>query len=298
VSRIFAQMTSIRRLIAPALSFRDAAFDITHCEKFCLAIQINSDSFTAVVLDNLTNDFLAFEQYQFRKLTGEADLAEQMEKLVAEHEWLNHPFKRTDVMVVTEKFTLVPAALFDSAHSAAYLGFNQPIGEHDFVQHDLLRNTDARLVYAIDKRVEKAIRKISFTARIRHHFTPLIERTVSISKNKAGRRAFVHVQQGRFDLLIVEGANLLLANSFRYQTSEDFIYFLLYSCEQLRMNPEEMEVEIAGEVEADSAVGGLARKYIRNVRFASRPVDARFVKEFEQFPTHYHFNLFALHYFA
>jgi hypothetical protein len=291
-------MTETRRLIQPTIAFHDAAFDTAHCEKFCLVLQAGDQKLTVTVLDNLSNDFLAFEEYHFRKADSEKTLAEHMQKLVSEHEWLTGGFKRTDAMVVTEKFTLVPSAFFDSGKIKNYLEFNQPVETTDSVFNDVLRNADARNIYAVDYALEKTLRRISPSVRIRHHLTPLIERNLSVNKNKEDRRVFAHVRQGHFDLVISENGKLLMANTFRYQTSEDFIYFLLYSCEQLKINPEVMDLEIAGEIQPDSAIAGLAKKYVRHVRFASHPVEARFAKGFEQFPSHFHYDLFALHYYS
>lgn len=295
---IFAPMSETRRLIQPSLAFRDPAFDTSRCDKFCLVMQVEPEGFRLAVLDNLTNDFLAFEQYHFRKANNERSLAAELEKLVKEHEWLGNGFKRADAIVVTEIFTLVPSAFFDSSRISEYLRFNQPLGENEAVLHDALRNADARNIYAIAPELERALRSVSSAVRIHHHLSPLIEQRISAFKNKNGKRVFAHVQQGRFDLVITESGKLLLANSYRFQTSEDFIYYLLYACEQLKLNPEEIQVEIAGEVETGSAIAGLARKYIRHIHFAQRPVEARFAKEFAQFPEHFHFNLFATHYYV
>ncbi|HLG03583.1 MAG TPA: DUF3822 family protein [Bacteroidia bacterium] len=291
-------MSSINRTISPSIKFHDAAFDPAFCEKFCLVLQAGDSRLTLAVLDNLSNDFLAFEQYVFRKADNDPLLAEQLQNVIAGHEWLTNGFKRVDALVVSERFTLVPAALFDSQHAKDYLAFNQPLDTNDAVLVDMLRNAEARNIYAIDASLEKMLKKISPAVRIRHHLSPLIERTLSVTKNKEGRRVFAHVRQGNFDLVISESGNLLLANTYKYQTSEDFIYFLLYATEQLKMNPETMELEIAGEVAEDSAIAGLAKKYVRQVRFADHPVEARFAKGFEQFPDHFHYDLFAAHYYS
>ncbi len=295
---LYTPMAETRRYIIPSASFRDAAFDISKTEKFCLVMQLGNENLTLAVLDNLTNDFLAFEQYVFRKANNEQALAEQIDKLCSEHEWLTSGFKRVDVAIVTEKFTLVPAAFFDSTKISDYLKFNQPFSEEDVILNDVLRNADARNVYAFDETLEKSIKKISPAARIRHHLSPLIERTLSVNKNKPARRALAHVQNQRFDLIISEGGKLVLANSFSFQTGEDFIYYLLFTCEQLKMNPEELELEIVGEIETDSTLTNFAKKYIRNIKFGQRPIEARFAKEFEKFPAHFHHTLFSLHYFS
>ena len=290
-------MSETRRSIIATTAFKDAAFDTTQTEKFCLVMQVSLDSLTLVVLDNLTNDFLAFEQYAFRKVTSESMLSEQLDKLSTEHEWLCSGFKRVDVCIVTEKFTLVPAALFDSSKISEYLNFNQPTAGDDLVLNDVLRNAEARNVYAIDSFLEKSLKSISPTIRIRHHISGLIERTLSTNKNKNTKRALAHIQNNRFDLIISEGGKLLLANCFSFQTSEDFIYYLLFACEQLKMNPEELKLEIVGEVETDSALANLTKKYIRSIEFGQRPTSSRFATEFEKFPSHFYNNLFSLHYY-
>jgi hypothetical protein len=291
-------MNETRRFISPSIHFQDAAFDSSRTDKFCLVMQVSAETIVFAVLDNLTNDFLAFEQYPLKKISAEQTVSSQLDKIVAEHEWLSAGFKRFDACVVSERFTLVPSAFFDSTKTVDYLKFNHPVPEEDVVLNDVLRNADARNVYAIDAQLEKSLKKISSTVRIRNHFSPLIERTLSIHKNKVVRRALAHVQNQRFDLVITEGGKLLLANSFNFQTSEDFIYYLLFACEQLKMNPEELELEITGEIETDSALSAIAKKYIRNVNFGQRPVEARFAKGFEQFPSHFYHILFSLHYFS
>lgn len=291
-------MNDTRRFITPSIHFRDAAFDPARTEKFCLELQLSNEQLVLTVLDNLTNDFLAFEQYPLKKITAELSPAAQLEKITEGHEWLNNGFKRVDACVTTERFTLVPAAFFDSTKIKEYLAFNQPLEENDVVLNDVLRNAEARNVYALPKELEKALKKISASVRIRHHFSPLIERALSVYKNKPSRRALAHVQGQRFDLLITEGGKLLLANSFSFRSPEDFIYYLLFACEQLKMNPEELELEMLGEIETDSALTGIAKKYIRNIRFGQRSTEARFAKGFEQFPAHFYHLLFSLHYFS
>jgi hypothetical protein len=291
-------MNDTRRFINPSVQFRDAAFDPARSGKFCLEMQVSNEQVSFVVMDNLTNDFLAFENYPLKKITAENTLAFQLEKIIDSHEWLTNGFKRVDACITTERFTLVPAAFFDSSKIKDYIGFNHPAEEDDLVLNDVLRNAEARNIYAFPKEIEKSLKKISSSVRIRHHLSPLIERVLSVFKNKPARRAFAHVQEQRFDLLIAEGGKLLLANSFSFRSPEDFIYYLLFACEQLKMNPEELELEITGEIETDSAISAIAKKYIRHVRFGQRSAEARFAKEFEQFPAHFYHLLFSLHYFS
>lgn len=290
-------MTTTSKLPGLQLSFRDNAFDPAAAERYCLVVQVDRERFTLVVLDNLTNDFLAFESWYFKKATTDALMAEQIERLCADHAWLTNGFKRADAIVTSEKFTFVPAALFDSSASKEYLSFNVPVSEEDNISNDVLRLADARNVYAVDRRLEKVLMKISPAIRIRHHLSPLTEKVLSSSKNQSEKRMHAHVRQGQFDVVIVENGKLLLSNVFTYQSPEDFIYFLLFAAEQLKLNPEKFELEISGEVEEKSALSAIANKYVRNVKFAERQT-GRYSEGFSQFPQHYHYNLFAVHFWS
>lgn len=290
-------MTATSKLPGLQLSFRDSAFDPSAAERYCLVMQVDRERLTMAVLDNLTNDFLAFESWYFRKAVSDAQMAEQIERLLTDHEWLGNGFKRADAIVTSEKFTCVPAALFDSAAAKEYLAFNAPVEERDVVRNDVLRQADARNVYAFDRRLENALLKVSSAIRIRHHLGPLTEKVLTASKNQNGKRVHAHIRQGQFDVIVSENGKLLLANVYTYQSPEDFIYFLLFAAEQLKLNPEKFELEISGEVEEKSAISAIAHKYVRNVKFADRQ-SGRYAEGFSQFPKHYHYNLFALHFWS
>ena len=56
------------------------------------------------------------------------------------------------------------------------------------------------------------------------------------------------------------------------QTAHDCIYYILFVCEQLELNPEHLLLELMGDVKKDSEFYDLAYTYIRHVNFAKRKV--------------------------
>ena len=81
-------MTATSKLPGLQLSFRDAAFDPNASERYCLVLQIDRERLTLAVLDNIANDFLAFESWHFKKAASDAQMAEQIERLCSDHAWL------------------------------------------------------------------------------------------------------------------------------------------------------------------------------------------------------------------
>jgi hypothetical protein len=60
-------------------------------------------------------------------------------------------------------------------------------------------------------------------------------------------------------------SEVVIFNSFDYQTPEDFIYYVLFTAEQLSLNPENFPLELIGNIDSESDFFKIAYKYIRNV---------------------------------
>ena len=56
-----------------------------------------------------------------------------------------------------------------------------------------------------------------------------------------------------------------LFNSFDYKTPEDFIYYILFTAEQLMLNPEYFKLEVLGAINEDDEYYKIVYKYVRNI---------------------------------
>jgi Protein of unknown function (DUF3822) len=76
---------------------------------------------------------------------------------------------------------------------------------------------------------------------------------------------FVHVSESHFEIIVLQNQKLQLYNSFDHKTPEDFIYYILFTAEQLQLNPENFKLKLLGKVVEDDALYQIAFKYIRNI---------------------------------
>lgn len=279
-------------------NIRDERFSPARCAEYCLSLQLEPQALTVAVFDNIQGYYLLLETHRFPHCNDYTALIPKLEKLVDGHEWLHNKFKRADAMIVTERSTLVPVPLFDQSKSSDYLDFNHTPGEGEEVKSDLLRNLDARNLWLIPSDLEKTMKRLFPGVRLCHYSTPLIESLLVANKNEQRKRVFAHVQEGHFEVLVLEGRKLHFYNSFRYLGSEDFLFYLLFVAEQLKLSPETLDLVLLGETAADSSIAGLVKKYVRQVSFGERPMQASFGKAFDVLPAYYHYNLFSLHYFS
>ena len=89
-----------------------------------------------------------------------------------------------------------------------------------------------------------------------------------IQKNEIEEKVmFVNVFKNTFDIVVLENKNLILSNSFSYQTKEDFIYYILFVAEQLQLNNEEFKLYFTGEITFESEIYKIVYTYIKNVFF-------------------------------
>jgi hypothetical protein len=105
--------------------------------------------------------------------------------------------------------------------------------------------------------------------QIHHHSSVFIESFLLIKRHSIEpMQVFVNVHSGFFDMVVIHDRKLRFHNSFAYSTAEDFIYFVLFVFEQLKLLPEKVLVTLSGEILKNSAIYEIMYKYIRNLDFA------------------------------
>ena len=108
------------------------------------------------------------------------------------------------------------------------------------------------------------------------------------SKNNSEKQFFVNVAETSFDIVVIENSKLLFYNSFSYNTQEDFIYYILFTAEQLKLNPEKFLLYFIGDVEKDSEIYHITYQYVRNVDFIN--LDIPFFDQDKDISNHSHYT--------
>ena len=105
------------------------------------------------------------------------------------------------------------------------------------------------------------------------------------------KRIFVNVRNSYLDIIITEERKLLYYNSFNYRSKEDFIYYVIFVLEQLKLNPEEIDLILSGYIDKNSKIFDIIFNYVRNIRFQGLTDSFKYSYIFNDIPSHYYFNL-------
>jgi hypothetical protein len=271
----------------------DESFSPEKCKEYALFIQVSFDVFSVAILDVVRNKFIVLMIFPIQKANSESGLIEKLNELVQSYEWLSREYKQVNVSFVNKKFTLIPTPLYLKEKEKSFLEFNHVIEPQEIILSDTIKTAEAVAVFAIPKLIHEEFVKLFKNLKVHHFCSSLIEMILSQYKNQTKRKVFIHVQPSHFEVLVAEGGKLFFFNTFQHQTSEDFIYYILFVCEQLQMNPEELDLVLLGEIEKNSALYEILHKYIRNISFGTRNENYQFSYKLDTVPSHFYYSILS-----
>jgi len=194
--------------------------------------------------------------------------------------------------VFSQQQTLIPNPLYSKDHLEEMLGITNSLNDGLDLYADEITSANAHIVYAVPVNLLKEIGDQFKNAILFHGAKAVIESQLRLNKLESNSKVAVFVRNNYFDVVITKGKELKLFNSYPYQSSEDLMYYLLFTMEQLQLNPDQTTVTCYGEIEKISSHWMLARKYIRNISFGEKPEGITYSYGFEKFSTHKYYSLF------
>ena len=274
-------------------SFIDKTLDNDPVSASKLFIQVSEKRLQYCILDGIAGRFTVLED--FRLEDGYAAGYQHLNALLAFLERLRLSYGAVIVLIEDPLSTLVPYPLFEESQKARYLEFTYDLPSQCLILSDRLKNLEAVNVFAVPGELHSLIIKYFPACRIIHLATSLIEGLrATFRQTELQGRVFVNVRSEYLDILVFDADKLIFCNSFPYHCREDFLYFLLFSMEQLKLDPDKIPVTFMGDVLKNSPEYELSLKYVRNTSFISRNERLHFSYVMNDLPPHAYSHLFNL----
>ncbi|MUP45504.1 DUF3822 family protein [Gramella sp. BOM4] len=230
-----------------------------------LSIQVSLNGLSFCILDRDQAVIRFFKSIQFEKQLDPVKLLEQIESIYDANEELQQPIAEVSLIFNNSLFSLVPAELFDEDNASNYLKFNTRILKTDFIAHDEIRDEIINIYIPYANITNYFFEKYG-EFEYKHSLSVLIESLLELPKEPK-TRLYLHASQNNYDLVIIENGKLVFANSFEYETPEDFLYYLLFTAEQLELDPRSFELILLGAITKDSEEYEITWNYVRNISF-------------------------------
>lgn len=240
-----------------------------------LSIQVGLNGLSFCVLDTISNEILAFEKVSFKTTSTPYLLLKELKTVLNKNSTVGTNFSEVVVIHKNGLFSLVPKALFKKEELANYLKFNAKIMANDHIAHDEITNHDLINVYIPFANVNNHIFDLFGAFEFKHTGTVLISTLLNQTRATSQPVCYVHVAEKEMEIVVISDKKLLFYNHFEYKTKEDFLYFLLFSLEQLQIDLEKVQLMLFGLVEEGDSIFELCYSYIQSVSVFV-PVDSNY----------------------
>jgi hypothetical protein len=276
----------------PHISIFDKSFSVANTADYHVYLSIDFNAITYTILNAQNNTFIGLEKYLLNNIYNDYSLVEPLSAFLKQSLLLKQSFKSVNIAYINHRATLIPNVLFNNAELKTYHLFNFSKLEEDLFYADKLINLPAYTIYSIPDYIVNLFNKIDKVS-FRHFSSSLIEASILHAKKTTSNLVIdIHILPSSFQMMVVKNQTLELYNSFPYQTSEDFIYYLLFVLNQLNIKPSEINIRLLGGVDKNSAIYEILYKYSNSISFGKRTEALKFSYAFEDIPQHYHYSLF------
>ncbi|HMT27750.1 MAG TPA: DUF3822 family protein, partial [Bacteroidia bacterium] len=251
-------------------NFVDESFQSHRPEIYDLFIYFSEHHISCAVAERETRKFIGLES---REINFSKDDPEIIFSEIAGNSTLFQPYNYRRVIFCSgfNSSTLIPNPLYEPSMAEQQLKFSHVVHEKDEIITDELRQIEARNIFAFPSTIYKKIKSWFPNVEFHHSSTAMIEYLLSKNRNSEFEMMTVNAHQHFIEIIVTRGKEILLYNSYYFESPEELVYYILFACEQLHLNPENIDVQFAGEISLTDSAYMLARKYIRNTQMAERP---------------------------
>ena len=183
------------------------------------------------------------------------------------NELLNSNFNSVSVIHSNNLSSFVPLPFFNEKNLSKYLQYNLKVLENEFIAYDTIESADMANVYIPFVHLNNYLFDKFGSFEYKHSSSVLIETLLKETLANDKTHFFVNVETGIFQIVVLKNKKMEFFNTFNFKTKEDFIYYILFTAEQLRLNPLEFQLTFLGDIEKESELFEITYKYIKNIHF-------------------------------
>ena len=239
-----------------------------------LSIQVSLNGLSFCVLDTIENNIRYGDTILFEEERSPYGLQKGLIGLFEKHSLTEKKFSEVIVVHRNNLFSLVPKPLFDVNEMPNYLKFNTKILATDHIDFDEIEEYDIVNVYVPFVNVNNYINDLYGDFTFKHNGTVMVESL--LKGNATGKEpiCYVHISHRQIDITVLEKKKLLLYTSFKFNTKEDLIYYILFTMEQLNLDTENTKLKLFGNIEEGDELYSICYQYVKNISIFSPPTSS------------------------
>ena len=263
-------------------SFFKKNVNFTNTENFHLSIEVSPTKLKYTLLNTENLEYLLFKS---------VEVGNNLLTTIGSEEILKQTFFSTSMCYSNFPTTIVPNELYSEINKERYLQFISD--KKGTIKTDKIHQNNATTIYSVKEDIVHLMNQIQSGVIEKNSSTIIIEQLIKQYKNLTEKTAFLFINRKNIELIILKKGELILHNYFDVNNSIDVLYYTLFGFNQLKMNPEESNLYLFGNIEKGDENYILLYDYIRNIKFGSLSNSLSFNEELKRVSQHQNFSLFS-----
>ncbi|MDR1729143.1 MAG: DUF3822 family protein [Prevotellaceae bacterium] len=249
----------------------DRSFNLSQTTNYTLSIRFIPDGFCFIVFNRHNKKILHFAEITNKNKEPQSLFREN----AANNPILQHPFEEILCVWDTPLYTLLPNSVFSEENTALFwkLNFGADNAQKLTFFSDKLKLPEIVNIYAVPTAYVAFLRELFPPVQFINQQSAQIISSLLENRKENNSQVYIRIHRDFFDALVLQKGKIVLANSYRFQTKDEFLYFSINIFEQLQLDTGSTEIILSGETsEKDEKIAAL-RKYIRTISFKKITTD-------------------------
>ncbi|HAI75941.1 MAG TPA: hypothetical protein DCM08_06795 [Microscillaceae bacterium] len=246
------------------LSIKASEMDLDALISYSLSLSISAENLKVCVY-NEQRKCLALEHYRFY----EQITPKLLQGLFENHLFLRANYwKNISLHFTNQIFTIVPNAFYEEDFLIKYLKPTIQLPAQSIIYVNALPQIQAQNIFAVSTELYSWFADRTYpnkSLQVTHQVTNLIKLLSPLAKSQTSDRIFAIADSKLLALVVFKQGELIFCNVFSYKTPQDFIYYVLFVLQELKIERVQATVELIGEVSPKSQPFELLKPYLKEV---------------------------------
>ncbi len=228
-----------------------------------MSIQVSLNGLSFYVLDTIANTVIQSNAVELKTQSTPYLLLKELKSLLQKEKLLKQSFEEVHVVHQNNLFCLVPRSLFDKEELPNYLKFNTKLLANDEIVYDIIPHQEMMCVYVPFTNINNYVFECFGTFEFKHASLAILQALFQQKSNKT--ICYVHVSKDFMELTVLKERKLVLYNQFDFKTKEDFLYYVLFTYEQLGLDVMDVKLKLFGKIEEGDPIFEICYQYLKKV---------------------------------
>lgn len=235
---------------------------ITNPEMWNLLLRLSPTEMHLVAYSIVEDNSLIYRRFPIDSNSG--SYLRALEEVIYDNPMILSDFRRVYCVIQTSTQVVAPSDYTSETDRELLLSASRP----DFkgsVLTDTTGTRNAIIISGIENDLSAFLHRTFHNVIISSHLSPLCRFFAMKAGKSNSMKMLVNLRDTSLDVIIMQGGNLMLANTFSFSNPMDAVYYILACRNRIGLDPHNDELILAGDTTVREKVLPVLRTYLARV---------------------------------